>query len=187
MATYIPLAKINDIAWQLIITAGILTPPVNPYTIADNLGVQYKEADLGSISGMLVIKNGKTTIGINKDDNSVRQRFSMAHELGHYVLGHHNEKDDVLMDEEFVVLLRGDRASKGEDPKEIQANAFAASLLMPEILLRQEIKDILNKGYSLDLSPQQEDNAISQLAKRFEVSQIAMTYRIGNLQLFEAV
>lgn len=188
MTPYLPISRINKIAWNILLAAGILSPPVNPYLIADHLGLRHKKGDLGGISGMLVIKNGVPTIGINQNDSDLRQRFSLAHEIGHYILGHHDENDDVLMDEKFVVLLRGEEAKKGVDPKEIQANAFAAGLLMPEILLRQEVKRILTEGHSLDLSANPDNETfISKLANTFEVSQIAMTYRIGNLQLFEAI
>jgi Zn-dependent peptidase ImmA (M78 family) len=74
------------------------------------------------------------------------------------------------------VYRRDDQSSTGNDGEEIEANAFAAALLMPMQLMRQEI--MKNK---LDLD---DDKAVAELAKRFNVSSTAMSYRLGKLALF---
>lgn len=149
--------------------------PIPIHKIAESRGLAIKPYDLGEdISGVLVIESGKGTIGFNPTESMVRQRFTIAHELGHYEL--HKDGDELFVDKTFKVLFRDQNSSKGEILKEQEANAFAAALLMPEHLIRKEIEK-----NSFDLS---EENSMKKLAKTFNVSVPAMTFRISNLGLF---
>lgn len=73
------------------------------------------------------------------------------------------------------VAFRDDKSSEGSDKEEVEANAFGAALLMPARLVREEIKK-----NDLDLDDEDDLNA---LAKRFNVSTAAMSYRLVNLGL----
>lgn len=146
--------------------------------IAEHLGLQVVTHDLGAnVSGVLYIDKGKGTIGYNKMESEVRRRFTVAHEIGHFVL--HRLENNVFVDKkEFKVLYRDDNSSTGEIKQEREANAFAAALLMPR---ERVIKELNKKNF--DLGDEKED-VIQELAKIFKVSTQAMMYRISNLQLF---
>lgn len=110
------------------------------------------------ISGYsLVNKEGKPEIVLNINDNEERQRFTMAHEFGHIIM-HWNwlnrlNNDSRLNEENYEILFR--KASYNtfnNDLKEIQANEFAAELLLPHNLIIDAIENIdyLNNPIFLD-------------------------------------
>ena len=108
--------------------------PVDPIVIANKLGIKVFKAGLADgVSGLLVKRVGRDPeIYVNVKDSDNRQRFTVAHELGHYV------KRSSSGDETWeYVDPRGSLASKGSDPDEIYANQFAASLLMPRSMVEQ--------------------------------------------------
>jgi Zn-dependent peptidase ImmA (M78 family) len=80
-----------------------------------------------------------------------------------------------LFIDRYVAFRRDDHSSTGNDREEVEANRFGAALLMPESLLREEIRK-----HDLDLD---DEDALSFLAKRFHVSLAAMTNRLSNLEL----
>ena len=167
--------KIEKLTSKILDDLNIRSLPVPVNKIAESRGLAIKPYDLGEdVSGVLVIKNGHGTIGINPSESSVRQRFTIAHELGHYEL--HNDGDELFVDKGFKVLFRDQNSSKGEIRKEQEANAFAAALLMPEKFIREEIE-----RNSFDLT---DEDSMKKLAKAFNVSVPAMTFRISNLELF---
>ena len=103
------------------------------------------------------------------------RRFTIAHEIGHFVLRHHSQRNELVhADDEHQVIYRSPRASTGQDPLEVQANQFAASLLMPTRLI-QERAGRLRKPLSED--------AVAALAREFKVSEQAMTIRLSTLGL----
>ena len=151
--------------------------PIDVKLIARNLGLKVIEANLGpGVSGLL-ISNGKAAqICVHEDDASVRQRFTIAHEIGHHALGHQLESGEhVLVDKGYYISERGPRASHGVDSKEIEANQFAGSLLMPLRLIREKVAEL---GGSPLL-----DSDVTELAQAFGVSEQAMTIRLGGLRL----
>jgi Zn-dependent peptidase ImmA (M78 family) len=127
------------------------------------------------VSGVLVVQDGRGVIGVNASDAPVRQRFTIAHECGHYEL--HKERMPVFIDKQFLrpmlAVFRDGKSSSGEDRLEREANAFAASLLMPEHLVLEEVSRL-----RLDV---EDDAAVDELARRFEVSRQAMSFRLANL------
>lgn len=137
--------------------------PVDPVKIANDLGIDVFTAPMDAhISGTLTKKSGSdAVIYLNKADHPNRQRFTCAHELGHYI----SRTSTGTFDYEFVDR-RDELASLGRNPDEIYANRFAASLLMPaDVVLR------LRK----DLEP-------FELAYRFKVSEEAMSFRLANIR-----
>ncbi len=167
---------IESQATEVLSELKIKSIPIQVEKIARKLGLDVVSRDLGSnVSGVLYIQNGKGTIGFNPNESPVRRRFTIAHELGHFIL--HKINNDMFIDKKEFKLFRNEQSSTGEHRIEQEANAFAAALLMPKDLLIGEIKK-----YKMDLTDD-EDDSISKLAKKFEVSVLAMTYRIDNLNL----
>jgi Zn-dependent peptidase ImmA (M78 family) len=169
---YIPPQQFDRLTEELIARLPVTQPPVPVESIAAALGLTVEYTELGEgISGLLVVSGATGTIGVNKRDPRVRQRFSIAHEIGHFEL-HANAPDDLFIDKEYV-LFRDDRASRGEIRHEIQANMFAASLLMPAPLLKFRIEE-----GRVDLG---DDEQVNELANAFQVSLAAMAYRVMRL------
>jgi len=152
--------------------------PVNVEGIAQSLGLQVVYADLGpGVSGLLISDGGNAHVCVQESDVDVRKRFTIAHEIGHHFLRHQFESGEhVLVDKGHYISQRGPRASEGVDPKEIQANQFAASLLMPSKELRQRIAKLTGGGPIFDTQ-------VTALAKEFEVSEQTMTIRLTTLGL----
>lgn len=156
---------------ELLARGGIDRPPVPVERLAKLLGAKVIAADFNNeVSGVLVRKNDETTIGFAKEQPKTRQRFTIAHEIGHLVL---HAAEEVHVDREFRVRLRSQVSSAAVDVDEIEANAFAACLLIPEHLIRQDLKKL-----SIDFDDSSQMNA---LAKRYQVSSQAMTFRLLNL------
>lgn len=89
------------------------------------------------VSGMLLpLPKGagqwKWSIVVNAAHADVRQRFTVAHELGHLLMHRYTMPH---ADGKFVVHFRNAKSATGSDREEIEANRFAAELLMPERLV----------------------------------------------------
>jgi Zn-dependent peptidase ImmA (M78 family) len=145
---------------------GSVKVPVDPARIARRLGIDVFEAELpAGTSGAIVKQVGRDpVILLNNEDSPNRQRFTCAHELGHFVS--RSGLDDNASEYEYVDM-RDHLASAGKDPDEIYANEFAASLLMPTDHVRRDARS---------LSP-------LEMAVRYDVSAEAMTWRLKNLRL----
>ena len=166
-------------AYELIEHFNVTTLPVPVIEIAQNLSIEVIPFDLGNkASGILVIENGKGKIGYNPADNKARQRFTIAHELGHYQLHmKKNQHEAIFIDRDFLVKYRNQKNyTAHEFAQEQQANAFAAALLMPEHFVRAELDKEIYENMD-------ESDTISNLAKVFHVSNVAMTYRLTNLNI----
>jgi len=149
--------------------------PVPIDRVVQDLGLKTESTVLGDdISGLLVVEKGRGAIGYNSTHARVRQRFTIAHEVGHYVLHVKSSSQTRLFIDRYVAF-RDEESSEGSDREEVEANAFGAALLMPESLLREEIRK-----HDLDLD---DDDDLAALAKQFNVSTSAMSYRLVNLGL----
>jgi Zn-dependent peptidase ImmA (M78 family) len=143
--------------------------PVDVEGLARALGLEVTYSFLDpKISGALENdkKRDRFRISVNANDPSTRQRFTIAHELGHYML-HRSLVGDGIDDDR---AYRSTDAGKYKNTRigrheETQANRFAASLLMPQNLIDQARNDGAN-------SPQ-------SLARKLGVSEQAMCIRIG--------
>lgn len=161
-------------AEQLLAELNVDGTPVDVVQIAQRLGVKVVELDLGENSGLLLRKDGKSTICVRHDDAHVRKRFTIAHEIGHFYLKHQDSGGgDVIVDRGFYISRRGVKASEGVDLIEIEANQFAATLLMPKRLISRAVAAY---GSAPLLHSDVED-----LASTFEVSEQAMTIRLSAL------
>jgi Zn-dependent peptidase ImmA (M78 family) len=132
--------------------------------VAKKLGIKIiQHAFSENISGVFFRKDNKLFLGVNSDHHEHRRRFTIAHEIGHYIL-HSDEMLHYDKDELENIYLRSDDISS---PEEIEANHFAAELLMPEELILKCIEN--------------DEQSIKVLAERFNVSEHAMRYRLTNL------
>jgi Zn-dependent peptidase ImmA (M78 family) len=148
--------------------------PVPIEVVAHRLNLTTEASALGdSVSGMLVVENDRGAIGYNSSHARVRQRFTVAHEIAHFILHLKRNRRSQLFIDPFVIFRRDDNSATGNDKEEVEANRFGASLLMPATLVLKEIKK-----HGLDLD---DEDALTFLAKRFKVSTAAMTYRLNAL------
>ena len=134
-----PQMRIEKQAMELLRKADAVTVPVPLERVTQYLQLETEAAALGDdVSGLLVITGARGLIGYNSEQSRVRQRFTVAHEVGHYVL--HSDKEGLFIDKQYTAVFKRDQnSSTGEDLREIQANQFAAALLMPEDLLVREM------------------------------------------------
>ena len=153
-------------------------PPVDVEHIALELGIEVKcEPFEEDLSGVLVKQDGLTVIGVNSRHAITRQRFTIAHEIGHFVLKHEGELFvDKTLRNQTAVVWRDGKSSLGTFACEVQANQFAAELLMPRDVLIAEVEKRLERRGKSEL-----DQLIRELASSFKVSRQAMEYRLTNL------
>jgi Zn-dependent peptidase ImmA (M78 family) len=164
--------KAREAARTLLERYRIRSTPVPIERIARSLGVRLEYAPLDDeLSGLAYVRDGVPIIGVNTLHAPARQRFTLAHELAHIQL--HRTELDGAVHVDRGSLRRDALASAGTDPTEIEANTFAAELLMPTELLMAALS-----GHSVDL---EDDEAVALLAKRFKVSEAAMRYRLSSL------
>lgn len=100
---------------------------------------------LNEVSGYSIVnKKGKPEIVINANDSFKRQRFTMAHEFGHIIMHWDwlNNKEGGLNSDNAEILFRKSYYADDDDIKEMQANEFAAELLLPRNILIDIIGDI---------------------------------------------
>ncbi|ANO50075.1 ImmA/IrrE family metallo-endopeptidase [Woeseia oceani] len=158
-------------ATRLLRDHDALSPPVDVEALARTLGMSVNFEELDSdVSGLMLIEDGHVKVAINAAHHRHRQRFTLAHEIGHMLL--HVTGDRVFVDRRF---FRNEWSSKGELREEIEANAFAAALLMPGLLIRQHVD--AKKGIT--------DIDVFRLATLFAVSEQAMTLRLVKLNYIE--
>jgi Zn-dependent peptidase ImmA (M78 family) len=148
----------------------IRRPPVRVQLIAKNLGIHIRHEPFeGDISGVLYRDKNMTIVGVNSLHHRNRQRFTTAHEIGHLLL----HEIDVHVDKVFRMVLRDSDSSQATDPKEIEANQFAAELLMPEHMLEQDVPAFLNDF--------ENEAGLEKLANLYQVSAQAMAFRLANM------
>ncbi|MCJ8312012.1 MAG: ImmA/IrrE family metallo-endopeptidase [Saccharospirillaceae bacterium] len=142
--------------------------PVDPVTIGRALSIRIVDVQLPeNVAGALLKKIGEDpVIMLHADDPVNRKRFTLAHELGHYIYrmerGHFDDQEIDHVDH------RNQDSRKGSDVEEISANRFAASLLMPQDQVKLLCKSTVD---------------VFELSKFFEVSTSAMKYRLNTLEI----
>lgn len=159
-------------ARQVLEKLAIKTAPVPVDKIAKALGAVVRFSPLDEeLSGMVFIKDGVPVIGVNSLHHPNRQRFTIAHEIGHLVMHRELISESVHVDKQFRVLMRDSNSATGSEAIEIQANQFAAELLIPSTMLD------LTKMTAADID---DDAPLDALAKKFRVSKQMLEYRIRN-------
>jgi Zn-dependent peptidase ImmA (M78 family) len=161
-------------AIELLDETGTLQTPVPVEQIAAAKGAQITYAAFeGDVSGVLYRESDRILIGVNSTHAPTRQRFTMAHEIGHLVM---HEGRPVVVDRLVRVNLRDGTSNQ----EEIEANAFAAELLMPRRLISAQIQRLVERARPI--VPQE---LVAELAGAFRVSLEAMSYRLENLGILD--
>jgi Zn-dependent peptidase ImmA (M78 family)/DNA-binding XRE family transcriptional regulator len=157
----------RDTADALLEAAGITSLPIPIEELVIGCGVQILPWDFdNNIDGLVIQLEARAVIWVNRDQAKTRQRFTLAHELGHHLLRHVDE---------FHLDLGGDLSpnATGEHPgynwrAERAANEFAANLLMPASMIRRASAETTD---------------VSALASQFKVSPAAMGFRLTALRI----
>lgn len=160
---------LEELTSNILLSSDMYKVPVDVIKIANLNDIKVFKGDLDKkISGAIRYnkKEDRFEILVNKNDVTSRQRFTIAHELGHYFLHR-----DFLKDEEVHVdiILYRDDSEKDEEARrrEKEVDYFAGALLMNKTLLEKL----------------RSENTITELAEIFNVSVSAMTVRLDILGL----
>lgn len=154
------LAK--KLAQNVIKAIGISVAPVSLYKVIEHLqrtlNLEVIRASLtDKISGLLVVcgdvDKESMTIGFNADKPWCHRRFTIAHEIGHIMMNH---------------TCSGNTNDKSHN--ETEANNFAAELLIPTKLIKEDFKKFQN---------------IPELSKLYRVSGEAMAIKLGDARLLK--
>jgi Zn-dependent peptidase ImmA (M78 family) len=139
----------------------IKSPPIVIHELAENYGLTvYKAAfEDKDISGFIDLD--KKRIVVNKEHAEVQQYLSIAHELAHWIM----HRDAVEKDENEIRIVYRKPIGEETDPIELEADAFAAYLLVPEEMLSRY-----------------QDKSDLELAQIFNVSQSLIGYRRKNFR-----
>ena len=158
--------EIRSKAYNILNKLNIDSMPVDVDFVAKQLNCEIQRidpddlpndfpCDKNKFSGAIIKMEDKNYILLNKYDSLKRQKFTIAHELGHLVLENTDNVD-----------CRENMYSK--DKSELNANEFAGSLLMPKEWMK-EVIDIIDDNY--------------ELANIFQVSKQAIEIRRRNIAL----
>jgi len=168
--------SIRTLTKRLLQEHQVDAPPVDVAKLAEQMGiaVHFEPAD-DELSGFLLrdVDRFKALIGVNKNHPPSRQRFTIAHELGHLLL---HEGEPLHVDRGMKVNLRDGTSSQGTIIEEKEANLFAAELLMPAHFIRKDLQEKLSLEIEVD---------IEYLAEKYKVSTQAMTFRLVYLRYLQ--
>lgn len=156
--------------WMNELSEGLNSKAFNIQKVLQKLGVKVHFEDLGSnidLSGYLELRGQEWHIGVNKYEVTGRQRFTMAHELAH-LLFHRNIIINKMENNQFKEAIKLFRADGDIKHIEMEANSFAAELLMPSSKFRDDW--LSNK-------------TITQVANEYNVSNYAAEFRAKKLRL----
>lgn len=165
---------IKQKATSLISELDLVSPPVDVRSIAESLLLKIVEVHLGNGSDGALIPE-RREIEVNVDKPHVRQRFTIAHEIGHWVLRHRDRMYEIDEAPTGIYDNRDDSEvdleEKSRPPTEREANRFAAELLMPAEWMKKSWREL---------------NDPDKLAELYDVSREAMWNRIVDLRLLKA-
>lgn len=160
------LEKIESEVEGILTRMAVKTVPIPVEDIAIKLNIKISRGPSKDFSGILIRKDGSALIGVNSNEAPVRQRFTIAHEIGHFIM--HPRKD-------AFVDYRNNRKEIMRTPSERHANMFAAALIMPRSLLEKDFKNISKDGFA--------EYELEKLAEKYQTSEDAMRFRLINLNL----
>jgi len=162
--------EIKDIerkAEEVLEAFGKRTLPIAIEEVATHFGLRIGKGPSEEFSGLLLRKDDSALIGINDNESPQRQRFTIAHEIGHYLL--HPAK------EAFVDYRN---SSIPRTPKEREADAFAAALLMPK---KEIVRDYTAAMKGMAFDEGHFEKVVTLLANNYDVSEEAMKIRLMTL------
>lgn len=155
-----------------VVARHLTKAPVDLEAIFADLGVQYSKLWMDDGASGSITRNGDTfAVAVNALESETRQRFTAAHELGHYLL-HRDLMDDGKRMNRHIDTLYAGRDQGGDvifkRSHEIEANRIAAQIVMPGPLVRAKFAETQDAGI---------------LATEFGVSKAAMEIRLKTLGL----
>lgn len=169
------MASPERTAQELLQRHGQAHAPIDVETIAHREGLRVVRRALETNTSGVLVRNGDAVVlGVNSSNHPLRQRFTIAHELGHYLL---HEGRPLLVDSTVRINKRDNLSSTATNSEEIQANAFAANLLMPSDMV---FAAVAASPAPLLRNPEQ---LAVHLARQFDVSEQAMSFRLHNLAI----
>lgn len=157
----------QKLARQIVSELRIDCPPVDIKEAIQHISDKQKitielapHSFIDKVSGAHISKDKKHVIAYNRGHHPHRQRFTIAHELGHLILEH-------------VDLRNNDDNFNSKNPEETAANKFAAELLVPIDFLKKDFADGIRD--------------VKSLAQRYKVSEEMMWWRIMDMGLFKKI
>lgn len=168
------MSRADSEARELIDEHGLTELPVDLDKVARSLGaIVVRQPINNELSGMLMRRNGTIVIGLNSHLGPARQRFVLAHLIGHL---HLHRSRDLILDTVDRHRL-GNLASMPTDREEAEANRFASGLLVSEPVVRRMAAEA-----DFDTS----DQLVDLLTPRFGVTRTVMAYRLLSLGIITA-
>ena len=157
----------TKVAQKILKEIQINNPPVDINNILQHLGINLLPyAFPEKVSAILLKENNMFVVGVNDKHHPNRQRFSIAHEIGHYLLGHYR---DVFVDTTEIAEGRFDILDTIQNKvQEQEANYFAGELLIPTDMIKKDFVRIHN---------------VEEIAKLYKVSKEALWVRLLKLKL----
>jgi len=133
--------------------------PEAPEKLAGELGISIRESPLDGCDGWCLTHDNRSIVRINSSQTGPRKRFTLAHELGHLILGIPG-----VVGESYEDMLSSNSA------EERRVNELASDLLMPTKIVRTVVRDVPVVAGTL-----------TKLARKANVSEIAAAIRVCNL------
>lgn len=168
--------KYGDKVRNLLEKTGVTVMPIDLDRIAEYLGLKIDPRPLeDEYSGFLVVKD--KTVVVNSLHPHTRRRFTIAHEIGHFLL--HSKKADVpvFIDQKQFYFRQAATGVPVNRRQEREADEFAAELLMPQ----QFVTDYIKEHQEYLPNGDTNNNGIKALADEFDVSRQAMAFRLCEL------
>src|SRR5574343_593310 len=97
----ISMSQIRRTTKELLLNHDLFMAPIDLKKLTQKLNIEVIGEELDeNISGFLVCKNGKSTVVLNKSHHKNRKRFTLAHEIGHFIL--HKGDDELFLEENLT-------------------------------------------------------------------------------------
>ena len=164
-------------ATAILENARVRRYPVRVERIAKVHGIKVRYEPLDDeLSGMIFINDNQAVIGVNAHHSPNRQRYTIAHELGHYFLHEDILREGAHVDTVITMLNRDRDTALGTVNIEIEANQFAAELLMPRHMIENYLR-----AEGLGSAAISDDAVVGTMAQAFKVSTAAMAIRLATV------
>jgi len=131
---------VRRVAKELLRASNVRRAPVDLRAVVAQCGLKYEEVDYfpDDVDALIVTTEDGSVAVVNKNQSITRRRFSLAHELGHFVLHRNGSvvEESVSIDSPPT----GDSEGGGTSIAEREANLFAGELLVPLELLKKNFR-----------------------------------------------
>lgn len=164
------LRKAETKSHALLQRFSIETPAFDIEVAAHAMGIEVRQGGLETADAWLIRRpDGKGILRVNDNVRSrARRRFSIGHELGHWEMHPNLAQGRYCTETDLTDYHRS--------PEEIEANTFAACLLMPRFLIRERIESV-DPSFA----------AIDRVAQEFETSRTAAARRLVEVTKYKVI